>query len=101
MDESFDSREIYCRKLGHHLTFRYCRSERNGLPCGRIKDCWFDKIPIADYLRDNYTPEDLAKITAPPPAKTATLLELIERARQRINAEPSPEADENRSDRKP
>jgi len=86
MDESYDSREIYCRKLGHYLTFGYCRSERDGLPCGKITDCWFEKIPIGDFLRDNYSPGELAGITGPPPAKAATLVEMIEQARRRISA---------------
>ncbi|MDP8235961.1 MAG: hypothetical protein P9M08_06235 [Candidatus Erginobacter occultus] len=88
MADPYDSREIYCRKLGHYLTFRYCRTERDGLPCGKIKDCWFDKIPIGDYLRDNYSPGELARIIGPPPAKAATLVELIERARRRAAAPP-------------
>ena len=92
MDDRYDSREIYCRKLGHHLTFHYCRSERSGLPCGRIKDCWFDKIPIGDFLRDNYTSGELSRISAPPPAKTATILEMIERARRRVK-KTSPETE--------
>ena len=94
MDEIYDSREIYCRKLGHYLTFRYCRSERDGLPCGKILDCWFDKIPIGDFLRANYTPEEMARIAGPVPAKAATLVELIERARQA--ARPAPGRDQRR-----
>ena len=88
MVDTLDSREIYCRKLGHYLTFRYCRSERDGLPCGKIMDCWFDKIPIGDYLRNKYSPGELAGIIGPPPAKAATLIELIERARKRARPEP-------------
>jgi hypothetical protein len=95
MDKSYDSREIYCRKLGHYLTFRYCRSERDGLPCGKITDCWFDKIPIGEYLRDNYSPGELAGSIGPPPAKAATLVAMIEQARRRMKAAPPPETDEN------
>ncbi len=92
MDETYDSREIYCRKLGHYLTFRYCRSERDGLPCAKILDCWFDKVPIGDFLRANYSPEEMARIAGPVPAKAATLVELIERARQA--ARPAPDRDQ-------
>lgn len=83
MAETYDSREIYCRKLGHYLTFRYCRSEREGLPCRKILDCWCDKLPIGEYLRSNYSPGEIAGIIGPPPPKTATLVELVERARRR------------------
>ncbi len=94
MDETYDSREIYCRRLGHYLTFEYCRSERENLPCGKILDCWFDKIPIGDFLWANYSPEDMARIAGPVPAKAATLVELIERARQA--ARPAPDRDQRR-----
>jgi hypothetical protein len=89
MDKTNDSREIYCRRLGHHLTFAYCRSEREGLPCRKILDCWFDKIPIGDFLRANYSPGELADLTEPAPAKAATLVELIERAQKRIQPDPN------------
>ena len=95
MDESHDSREIYCRKLGHYLTFEYCRRESGGLPCSRITDCWFDRIPIGDFLRDNYSSEELARMAGPPPAKAATLVEMIERARRRMKEAPPPGTDEN------
>jgi len=88
MDETYDSREIYCRKLGHYLTFGYCRCERDGRPCFKIADCWFDKLPIGDFLRDNYTPEEIGLITGPAPPKTVTLVEMIERARRRAGAPP-------------
>lgn len=100
MDESHDSREIYCRRLGHYLTFTYCRSERNGLPCPRIADCWFDRIPIGDFLRDNYAPGELGGLSAPPPPKTATLVELIEQARRRVKADPPPEEDKEQQAKK-
>ncbi len=90
MDTSHDSRETYCRRLGHYLTFGYCRTEREGLPCGRILDCWFEKLAIGDFLRENYSPEEIGRVTGPAPPKTVTLVELIERARRRSAAAPPP-----------
>ncbi len=83
MDTTHDSREIYCRRLGHYLTFEYCRAESGPRPCRKILDCWYDKIPIGEYLRENYSPGEIAGIAGPPPAKAATLVDLIERARRR------------------
>ena len=83
MDQQYDKEEIYCRKLGHHLTFKYCRTERAGSPCPKIIDCWFDKIPIGEFLRKNYREEEIDSLSAAPRPKTATLVELIERARER------------------
>ncbi|MFH1038040.1 MAG: hypothetical protein V1789_05160 [PVC group bacterium] len=83
MDEQYDSEEIYCRRLGHYLTFRYCRSEKGELPCPKILDCWCDRLPIGEFLHDNYTEDEIAAITAPARPKMATLIELIERAKKR------------------
>jgi hypothetical protein len=96
MDASHDFRESYCRKLGHYLTFGYCRTENSGLPCGRILDCWFEKLPVGDFLRENYTPEEIGRVTGPAPPKTATLVDLIERARGR--ARPAAKDNQEKTD---
>ncbi len=80
--DAFDARQIYCRRLGHHLGFSYCRSERSGLPCPRLSACWGNKLPLEEYLRLHYRPEELAHLGETPPDKTATLVELIRRAQQ-------------------
>ena len=80
--DHFDSEELYCRKLGHHLKFAYCRKEHNGLPCPKIRDCWFEKIPIDDYLTQNFTPEQIAYLFEPPEPKIASIFEIIQKAQQ-------------------
>ncbi len=96
MDTTHDSREIYCRRLGHYLTFEYCRAESGSRPCRKILDCWYDKIPIGEYLRANYSPGEIAGLAGPPPAKAAALIDLIERARRRAKAVQPPEPDGDR-----
>ena len=80
--EQFDEEKIYCRKLGHYLTFRYCRSEEAGLPCSRICRCWAGRIPVSDYLNRNYSPEEIADILAPPVPKIVSLINIIEKTRK-------------------
>lgn len=82
MEDQYDNKEIYCRKLGHHLTFKYCRTERRGLPCSKILDCWFEKLPIGEFLRENYTDSEIAAIMSLPRPKVATLFDLIEQAKK-------------------
>ncbi len=77
---SHDQQQNYCRKLGHHLTFSYCRSERNGKPCPMVFDCWFEKFDIGSYMKTHFQPEDVAYIGQGKPDKVMTLLELIQRA---------------------
>jgi hypothetical protein len=82
MDPSaHDARETYCRMLGHEIQFKYCRSVNDGMPCRRIADCWHTRFDVPTWLREHYSPEQIDRITAPPPAKVASILELIERAK--------------------
>ena len=87
MDLQFDNEEIYCRKLGHHLAFKYCRTEREGFPCAKIYDCWFERLPIEEFIRDNYSETEAAAISAPAAPKVATLFDLIEQAKKRSDGE--------------
>jgi hypothetical protein len=76
----YDEETIYCRKLGHHLKFDYCRKESGELPCSRIAKCWLDKLPINEFLDTHFSAEQLEMIFAPPVPKITTLIELILKA---------------------
>ncbi len=78
-----DEREGYCRKLGHHLTFVYCRTLKDGAPCEKILDCWFEKFDVRAFLEAHYTDEEIYPLSKPPVSKAASLIELIEQARKR------------------
>ncbi len=82
MINEFDDKQIYCRKLGHFLPFKYCRSEHHDVPCTKIRDCWFEKISIDAFLQDNYSKEAIAYLFKPARPKVSTLLELIERSKK-------------------
>ena len=75
----FDEEKIYCRKLGHHLHFAYCREVNNNLPCSKILDCWYTSIRVEVWLDEHYTAEEKQKIFAPPPEKLSSILEIIAR----------------------
>ena len=81
----FDSEEGYCRRLGHHVPFSYCVTEKQEkkLPCSLILDCWFEKIPIEEYIRKNYTKEEISRIFAASPPKITSLLDLVNKARNK------------------
>ena len=79
MDKQYDDSEIYCRKLGHHLTFKYCRSENNFLPCSKITECWNERIDINKYCSDNYQKEDLEKLQNNTKPKIMSILEIIQK----------------------
>jgi hypothetical protein len=81
MIDDHDREQGYCRKLGHHLAFGYCRRVNQGLPCALARDCWFERFAVEQFLEENYTGEELACASAPAPGKLATLLEAVLRAR--------------------
>ncbi|MBN1308538.1 MAG: hypothetical protein JXA18_11505 [Chitinispirillaceae bacterium] len=85
--EQYDNERIYCRKLGHWLTFHYCRLENNSLPCRTIADCWSEKMDIGGFLEENYTKEEIASVFISPKPKLASLVELIEQAKKRGTAD--------------
>lgn len=80
--ETFDTAQIFCRKLGHYVPFKYCRSVNDSLPCGRIIDCTFEKFPVEEFLRKNFSAEEIEKAFNPPADKISSLVELIERAKK-------------------
>lgn len=76
-----DQRETYCRALGHEVPFKYCRTVSEGLPCRRVADCWYTHFDVTAWLGEHFTDEQIARITAPPPPKITSILDLIERAK--------------------
>jgi hypothetical protein len=80
MKEDHDREQGYCRKLGHHLCFGYCRRVNQGLPCALVRDCWFERFPVAEFLAASYSEEELARASAPAPSKLVTILAAATRA---------------------
>jgi hypothetical protein len=65
--------EIYCRKLGHHLSFSYCCREQRTLPCRQILTCWepygLHAGHLAHFEQDYFTKT--------PPDKLNHLVQLV------------------------
>ena len=70
-----DARIGYCRRLGHHLPFAYCRDTGGDGPCPKILDCWYECFDVRSFL-ERHQPEALAAASSAPPApKVATLVD--------------------------
>lgn len=78
-----DKTQIYCRKLGHHLTFLYCRTTEGSNLCPKILDCWFEVFDVRAFLEQHYTEPEIETVFKAPQPKVASLIELIEKARKR------------------
>jgi len=82
--DAHDGGEIRCPKLGHELTFAYCRQEGGDLPCARIIRCWESFFPVESFLRETMDADAWeAFCRQAPPDKMTTLLDLIEKAKAR------------------
>ncbi|MBL0712839.1 MAG: hypothetical protein JJV98_03985 [Desulfosarcina sp.] len=78
-----DERTIRCPRLGHQISFSFCRYENRGLPCFKTLDCWHAHFPVEAHLRAELTPEDWEKsFNRPLKPKVTSLLELIEQAKK-------------------
>lgn len=86
--DAFDDKEGYCRLLGHHLRFSYCRTCREGLPCFKILDCWFENFDIRKFVEENYSAEEIRDFLEPPKPKMQSLMTLIQRAQERMKKDP-------------
>lgn len=77
-NNQFDAHQIRCPKLGHAVTFSYCRMENKGLPCFKALDCWFQSFPVEKILRESLTQEEWeTAFESERPTKVQSLLELI------------------------
>lgn len=72
----------YCPKLGHDVPLSYCLRPGSDVPCGNIRGCWEGRADIEAVLGKYCTAEQIAAIDAPRPDKAATIVELIQRARE-------------------
>jgi hypothetical protein len=77
-----DGRSRRCPMLGHDVPFSYCRAPGRDLPCRKVFDCWWETFDVEGFIRSHFSEDQVAEVLAPPPDKAATLVELIERARQ-------------------
>ena len=79
-----DDLTIRCPRLGHQISFSYCRSENKGLPCFKALDCWHSYFSVEAFFKKELTPEEWEKVfRSPPKPKLLSLVELIEQAKGR------------------
>jgi hypothetical protein len=79
---------IRCPRLGHQITFSYCRSENRGHPCFKTLDCWYEHFEVEVFLRGELSPDEWESLFGgPPKPKMLSLIELIEQAKKRKKEE--------------
>ncbi len=84
MISEHDTKEGYCKMLGHFLQFSYCRAANEGLPCSKILDCWFQSFPVQEFIAKSYSLEEQKKIFQPQKPKMQSLADILEQAQKRL-----------------
>jgi hypothetical protein len=78
--DAHDHLQQHCRSLGHRVPFEYCRSMNTNFPCNKILDCWKNILPIDNFLRQNFTEDELASLLAPAKPKLVQIYDLMKKA---------------------
>ncbi|MFP3928384.1 MAG: hypothetical protein ACLFUP_05725 [Desulfobacteraceae bacterium] len=77
---------IRCPRLGHQVSFSYCRRERGELPCFKILDCWHEHFDVEGHLRGELNQEQWERaFSRPGKTKIMSLLDLIEEAKRKTD----------------
>ncbi|NQU45241.1 hypothetical protein HQ520_18315 [bacterium] len=87
MVEEHDQLIIRCRRLGHEVPFRFCRLEGGDCPCRLILDCWWERFDVRAFLQEHLCADLMESLEQekPFPNKTASIADLIEQAKRRLN----------------
>jgi hypothetical protein len=80
-----DQRQRRCPRLGHIVNFGYCRiGGENQQPCFKVFDCWWEQFDVVGFFQQRLPAEAFDNLRcASPPNKVASLVELIQQARNR------------------
>ncbi|MBN1916966.1 MAG: hypothetical protein JW889_03570 [Verrucomicrobia bacterium] len=80
----YDSLERWrCPMLGGPVHFGYCRTVNDGLPCARVLECWIQTLPLVEFLKANYRPEDIQRaLNTKPKGRLDRMKEAVENASQ-------------------
>jgi hypothetical protein len=80
--EQHDERQMRCPRVGGEVTFRFCRSENNMLPCRFVVGCWQGLVDIEAFLNEHFSEEELNRIFSPPKPKMESLVDLMEKGKK-------------------
>ena len=76
-----------CPRLGGPVEFFYCNScDREGEPCSKIIDCWWEVFDVQKYLEDHVSPETLVRLSnRKSEPKINQLLKVLDQTKRRLS----------------
>jgi hypothetical protein len=87
--EDLDRYERRCPRLGGPVSFRYCLgADEKGKACHKIIDCWWEYFDVMSFLKTHLPEKAFKALTKSRPMnKVTSLVDLIEKARERLSKE--------------
>ena len=77
--EEYDNEQHWrCPLLGGPVPFRHCRTTNNMLPCAKMPDCWNGKFDTIQFLKGNYSEDELRIAFSPQPGRLERMLGLLD-----------------------
>ena len=80
--EKNDHLRQYCSKLGHEVTFKYCRTMNEYLPCQNIFTCFANLFQIKDYIDKHYSKEKIRYFSKPSKPKIEQIYDIITKVKK-------------------
>ncbi len=90
--EQHDGEELWrCPMLGGPVHFGYCRKVNDGLPCVKLLECWLQRLPLVEFLKTHYSPDEIQTAFASKrKGRLARIMEAVDNAR--TDKPPNPES---------
>ncbi len=85
--EKHDERRRRCPRLGHAVSFHYCRTQEGDRLCRRILDCWWETFDVRAFLEEHYPQGEIEELLDQKgPDKLSSILEIVHRV-QRVQSD--------------
>jgi len=84
--DEHDERSRRCPRLGHEVSFHYCRTQEGDKLCPRILDCWWEMFDVRAFLEENLGPDDVQRLEQRKRTdKRISILQILQDAQRRVS----------------
>ncbi|MFO7956764.1 MAG: hypothetical protein R6X33_06650 [Candidatus Brocadiia bacterium] len=85
MLDEHDERSRRCPRLGHEVSFHYCRTQEGDRLCPRILDCWWETFDVRAFLEEELGTEEVRRLEERErPDKRVSILQILQEAKRRV-----------------
>ena len=88
LPELHDERTRRCPRLGHEVSFRYCRAQEGATLCPRLLDCWWETFDVRAFVEEHLGQAAARGLSQHAPGgKILSILDIVEQVRQQAAAD--------------